>query len=208
MSRERLTSKSLTAADSSFGQSANDYWRTRAKEAIQGALSEVEKEIYEAAQKITNEEAAQLGVQPAKYASENGENKEAEDETEKEEGSRMAMVFEPRSAKEASSKELVFEPRSKTAGAPVVPGDIGKANWFQVQEQFPQYTKQQKLTMLSVAPTGRNMEAVSAITDTLDSIASKLEEAGDASSATQLDVISELLTASIEECNRIKASRQ
>jgi len=49
MSRERFTARTLTAADASFGQSANDYWRTRAKDAIQGALSEVERELREEA---------------------------------------------------------------------------------------------------------------------------------------------------------------
>jgi len=131
----------------------------------------------------------------------------------------MAMVFEPRTKQ--ASEEKVFEPkvktaseteetepRSKEAGAPVVPEAIGQENWFQVQEKFPQYSEQQKLTMLAVAPTKRNMEAVCAVTDTLDAVAGKLEEGGDTDSATQLDVISDLLTASIQESQKIKESKE
>jgi len=120
----------------------------------------------------------------------------------------MAMVFEPRTKQASETQEKVFEPRSKKAGAPVDPSAIGKENWFQVQEKFPQYSKQQKLTMLAVAPTKRNMEAVSAVTDTLDTVASQLEEGGNAEAATQLDVISELLTASVQECQKIMESKK
>ena len=201
MSRERFTARTLTAADASFGQSANDYWRTRAKDAIQGALSEVERELREEAQKVTDEEAQEIGVQPARYA------KSFVPESKKEDV-RMAMVFEPRTKQASETQEKVFEPRSKKAGAPVDPSAIGKENWFQVQEKFPQYSKQQKLTMLAVAPTKRNMEAVSAVTDTLDTVASQLEEGGNAEAATQLDVISELLTASVQECQKIMESKK
>lgn len=120
----------------------------------------------------------------------------------------MAMVFEPRKKKASKPTEQVFEPRSKKAGAPVDPTSIGKENWFQVQEKFPQYSKQQKLTMLAVAPTKRNMQAVSAVTDTLDSIATTLEEGGNEEAATQLDVISDLLTASVQECQKIMESKK
>jgi len=199
MSRERLTTRTLTASDAvaEYGQSANDYWRNRAKDAIQGALSEVERELISEAQKVTDEEAQEVGAQPARYA-----------KSEKEDV-RMAaeMVFEPR-VKQASETQMVFEPRKKEAGAPVDPAAIGKENWFQVQETFPQYSKQQKLTMLAVAPTKRNMEAVSAVTDTLDAVAGKLEESGDSEGATQLDVISDLLTASVQECQKIMESKE
>jgi hypothetical protein len=206
MSRERLTSKALTAADASFGQSANDYWRNRAKDAIQGALSEVERELWAKAQEVTDKEAQEVGVAPARYASEKEDLK-------------MAMVFEPRK-KEASEKvfeprkkqasEEVCEPRSKEAGAPVDPSAIGVENWFQVQKKFPQYCKQgaNELTMLAVAPTKRNMEAVEAVTETLDAVASNLEESGNVEAATQLDVISDLLTASVQESQKIKESKQ
>lgn len=202
MSRKRLTAKALTASDASFGQSANNYWRDRAKNAVLGALSEVERELREEAQRITDEEAQEIGVQPARYA-----NSETPVPEAKKEDVRMAMVFEPRT-KKAAEEVKEFTPRNKEAGAPVDPTAIGKENWYQVQETFPQYSKQQKLTMLAVAPTKRNMEAVSALTDTLDSVASKLEESGDTEGATQLDVISELLTASVQECKRISESKK
>jgi hypothetical protein len=205
MSRERITAKTLTASEEmdadkqAFGQSANDYWMDRAKNAVRSALSEVERELREQAQKVTNEEAQELGVQPARYAK---SEKDKEDV-------RMAMVFEPRQKKASEeSNEMVFEPRQKQAGAPVDPSAIGKENWFQVQEKFPQYSKQKKLTMLSVAPTKRNMEAVSAVTDTLDEIASSLEDNGDTEGATQIDVISDLLTASVQECQRIANAKK
>jgi len=218
MSRKRITAKKIEAADASFGQSANNYWRDKAKDAIMGALDDVSKALMDQAQEVANEEAAQLGVQPADYdgapvapAAEVVAVEECTEcaEEEPKEEVKMAMVFEPRKKEASESKEeKVFEPREKIAGAPVDPTAIGKENWFQVQEKFPQYTKQQKLTMLAVAPTRRNMEAVQAVTETLDGIASKLEENGDADSATQLDVISDLLTASVQECKKIASSNK
>jgi len=207
MSRERITERVFKAADPSFGQSANDYWRNRAKDAVMGALSEVQKELMEQAQKVTDEEAQELGVQPANYA---GADAEVEAVVEVPESEEAVVVETQEEAQEEEPEEdlkmaMVFEPRKKEAGAPVDPSAIGKENWFQVQEKFPQYTKQQKLTMLAVAPTRRNMEAVSAVTDTLDEIASKLEKSGDKDSATQIDVISDLLTASVNECKKIAA---
>jgi len=207
MSRERITERAFKAADPSFGQSSNDYWRNRAKNAVMGALDEVQKELMQQAQKVTDEEAQELGIQPANYAGESAseapvvevsEEEEAEEEAEEE----ISVEEEPE-AEEDLKMAMVFEPRKKEAGAPVDPSAIAKENWFQVQEKFPQYTKQQKLTMLAVAPTRRNMEAVNAVTDTLDEIASKLEESGDENSATQIDVISDLLTASVNECKKI-----
>ncbi len=243
MSRKRITAKTLEAADASFGQSANNYWRTRAKDAIQGALDDVSKELWSEAQRITDSDAKQLGVEPADYdgpdaapvveveaevevipvvpeevvgdpeeaeEAEETEETEAEDaegsEEEIEEEVRMGMVFEPR--RKEASENIVFEPRKKEAGAPVDASAIGKENWFQVQETFPQYTKQKKLTMLAVAPTSRNSEAVVAITDTLDEIASVLEENDSNEAATQLDVISELLTASVQECKKISNAKR
>ena len=206
MSRERLTAKALTAADPSFGQSANNYWRDKAKDAVLGALSEVERELREEAQRVTDEEAQEIGVQPARYA----KSETPVPEAEKEDVRMAALVFEPRKkeAAEEAQVETQEEPRKKEAGAPVDPTAIGKENWYQVQETFPQYSKQQKLTMLAVAPTRRNMDAVGALTDTLDAVASKLEESGDTEGATQLDVISDLLTASVQECQRIVESKK
>jgi hypothetical protein len=235
MSRKRITAKKIEAADKSFGQSSNDYLRSIAKEAIKGALDEVTKTLWTEAQQIANKEAEIIGVEPADYdvnemytpsevpAEAEEANAEAEEVTEevaeeeteaeaeveeeieseedKEEDVKMAMIFEPR---KTASK--VFEPK-KTAGAPIDAELIGKENWSQVQEKFPQYSKQQSLTMLAVAPTRRNTEAVSAVTETLDFVAGKLEEAGDAESATQLDVISELLTASVQECKKIASEK-
>ena len=207
MSRERLTARTLTASEiAEFGQSANDYWRNRAKEAIQGALSEVERELREEAQRVTDEEATEVGVQPARYA----KSETPVPEAEKEDVRMASMVFEPRSkqASEETTEVAPTEDRAREAGAPVDPSAIGKENWFQVQEAFPQYSKQQKLTMLAVAPTRRNMGAVSAVTDTLDAVASQLEESGNTEGATQLDVISDLRTASVQECQKIMESKK
>jgi hypothetical protein len=206
MSRKRLTAQAIDdVEDVVFGQSSNDYWRDRAKNAVLGALSEVEKELRAQAQKITNEEAEILGVEPADYTSDQNTVCPAEEENKK-----MAMVFEPRKKEASQTKE--FKPKDKSqkreAGAPVDATAIGKENWFQVQERFPQYSTQQNLTMLAVAPTKRNMEAVDALTDTLDQVASQLEENGNTEGATQLDVISDLLTASVQECQKILASKK
>jgi len=201
MSRERITGRVLKASDPSFGQSANNYWRNRAKDAVMGALSEVQKELMQQAQQVTDEEAEEIGVEPANY----GENapevavEAAVEEVQTEEGTPTTVKVE----EEVMKMAMVFEPRSKKAGAPVDPSAIAKENWFQVQEKFPQYTKQKGLTMLAVAPTSRNMEAVNAVTDALDEIASTLEENGDSNVATQIDVISDLLTASVNECKKI-----
>jgi hypothetical protein len=213
MSRERITNRAFKAADPSFGQSANDYWRKRAKDAVLGALSEVEEALKQEAQKVTDDEAQTVGVEPAQYcecAEEQAPAEEvpAEEEAvtaETEEVPEVAedATEEPEETEKESKMAMVFEPRKKEAGAPVDPSAIGKENWFQVQEKFPQYTKQQKLTMLAVAPTKRNAEAVSAVTDVLDGIAGKLEESGDVEAAAQIDVISDLLTASVHECKKI-----
>ena len=214
MSRERITERALKAADPSFGQSANNYWRNRAKEVLRGALSELEKELMNQAQKVTNEEAREVGVEPAQYAG--GEVAPVVVPVEESVAIEKSAEKSPKEASEAPAEEtpaeeseeepkmaMVFEPRNKNAGAPVDPSAIGKENWFNLQEKFPQYTKQQKLTMLAVAPTRRNMEAVHAVTETLDGIATQLEESGNEEAATQLDVISDLVTASINECKRI-----
>jgi len=211
MSRERITGKALKAADPSFGQSANNYWRNRAKDAVMDALSEVQKELMQQAQKVTDEEAKEIGVQPANYGEEQEvvEAPKVAEEVPVEEVEEEAPVVAEAETEETEKVEegvkmaMVFEPRKKEAGAPVDPSAIGRENWFQVQEKFPQYTKQKGLTMLAVAPTRRNMEAVSAVTDALDEIASKVEESGDSNVATQIDVISDLLTASVNECKRI-----
>ena len=204
MSRERITGRVLKASDPSFGQSANNYWRNRAKDAVMGALDEVQKELMQQAQKVTDEEAEEVGVEPANYgenAPEIAVETAVEEIQTEEEGTPEEETTEE--VEEEMKMAMVFEPRSKKAGAPVDPSAIGKENWFQVQEKFPQYTKQKGLTMLAVAPTSRNTEAVSAVTDALDEIASTLEENGDSNVATQIDVISDLLTASVNECKKI-----
>jgi hypothetical protein len=229
MSRKRITAKTLEAADRSFGQSSNDYLRTIAKDAIKGALDDVTKKLWTEAQEIANKEAEIIGTEPADYdvnemytpqevtveaeeANEAAEEANEEAEVKEEEETEAEAEVEEEIESEEEDKEedvkmaMIFEP-NKTAGAPVEPELIGKENWSQVQEKFPQYSKQQKLTMLAVAPTRRNTEAVSAVTETLDLVAGKLEEAGDAESATQLDVISELLTASVQECKKIASEK-
>ena len=228
MSRKRITAKKLEAADASFGQSSNDYLRRIAKDAIKGALDDVTKELWSQAQVIADKEAEMIGTEPADYdvfepAEAPAEEAEVEAEVEvaveaeveapvevevaeTEEAEEAEEEPKPEDKEEDVKMATIFEPR-KTAGAPVEPESIGKENWAQVQDKFPQYSKQQKLTMLAVAPTRRNTEAVSAVTETLDFVACKLEESGDTESATQLDVISELLTASVQECKKIASEK-
>lgn len=210
MSRKRLTNK--VAADTAFGQSANEYWRSRALEAVKGALSEVEREIMEQAQKLTQHETAQLGVPAPQYAPQTETKTEVDDAEEPVEQEPVEQESqEEEEMNRTASKERVFEPKktasekptsnskTKTAGEPFDPASIGIQKWREVERKFPQYVKQPQLTMLAVAPTKMNQQAMSAVTETLDRIASSLEESGDNENALRLDVVSELLTASVEE---------
>jgi hypothetical protein len=208
MARERLTSK--TAGDASMGQSANDYWRLRALNAIKGAMSSVEKELLAEAQKVSNEEAAQIGVTPPQYAPTAAPEpalgeavvgaKEEKKETEMSEDK----------GKQAST--MVFEPRQRSASGPVNPAAIGAQKWREMALKFPQYIKNpalhptgdpKSMTMLGIPATRYNQAAVQAIVATLGGVAAKLETT-DEGSALQLDLVSELLLASVEESEQVE----
>jgi hypothetical protein len=215
MARERLTTK--TAGDPAFGQSANDYWRLRALAAIRGALSDVEKQVMEQAQKAADYEARQLGLRAPLYApsvaptvptlSEGGvaagTGTPQAPEAEPKQSAELKAQYKDVAEKE---KAMIFEPKktASQAGTPVNPALIGVKKWREMEEKFPQYTKQPQLTMLNVVPGPLTHRGIVAFTETLDKIAEELETSGDVKNAAQLDVLSELLTASFE--NAVEAS--
>ena len=193
MTRERLTNK-RTAGDATFGQSANDYWRKKALQAIEGAFSSGDKALVDQTQQVANDEARQLGVQAPQYAP------------------AAPAITAPVGEENKMASEKVFEPQktasTKTAAAaPVNPEAIGAQRMREMALHFPQYLKPElqsnemdpkKMTLLSIPATRYNRPAVTSIVNTLDHVAGIIEKT-DPESALQLDIVSELLTASIEE---------
>jgi hypothetical protein len=199
MTRERLTNKKV-AGDASLGQSANDYWMNKARNFLQSAWSQVDKQLAEEAQKLAENEARQVGVAPMSIAPAPAPAPES--------------VVTPGQEETKMASEKIFEPKSRKASAPVNPGAIGAQKWCEMQLQFPQYIRDpnlqaseadpKKMQLLSIPNTRYNRPAVQAIIHTLDGVASKLESVGDTESALQLDIVSELLTASVEEAKRFE----
>jgi len=189
--RTRLTERTASSEliddqGNDYGLSKNTYWMDKIKQAVTDAVGEVETRLVA----TIDEKIATVS-----------ENKES---------SKMAMVFTPKVASEEEPKEeielseedeLVVAPKTasvKTAGAAVVPESIGQQKWQEMQNSFPEYTKQEQLRMLDVAPTTYNKEAVASVTKVLGDVAANLEENGFVKEAGKLDAVASMLDFSID----------